>query len=79
MQDPSIDLDRGANGSQAKRDGWTPLLIASKGGHDECVTLLLERGMSVNRAKVDGWTPIMVASQNGHASTVELLLSRGAH
>jgi ankyrin repeat protein len=35
MQILRMLLDRGANPGQAAENGWTPLYIAAKNGHDE--------------------------------------------
>ncbi|KAL5473631.1 hypothetical protein EMCRGX_G028135 [Ephydatia muelleri] len=57
----------------------TPLMWASRGGHVECVKVLLDRGALVNvRDNKDGRTALMRASFWGHKECVKVLLDRGA-
>ena len=75
----------GADVDEPMTDGLslTPLLIASRMGHDNVVRLLLEHGTSINLALgpslfVAGPTPLFMASGEGHAAVARLLLERGA-
>ena len=54
------------------------LMIASKNGHDEVITLLLDYGVDVNMLNEKGQYALMISSQHGHVQVVQLLLQRGA-
>lgn len=60
------------------KDGASPLLIASKKGHDNIVQLLLQNGADINFSKEDGASPLYVACREGHENIVQILLSNGA-
>jgi len=55
-------------------EGATPVIVAAKEGHLECVGVLLGYGASINARDFDGWTALMWASCNGHTSCVMKLL-----
>lgn len=56
-----------------------PLMLATFGGHQRCVELLLEAGASVNVAHAgNGVTPLMAASVAGSEAMVSMLLQRKA-
>jgi ankyrin repeat protein len=71
-------LDAGADPNQRSREGLTPLMLASRGGHLPIATLLLGAGVPVDAATAQGHTALLYAALQGHLSTVELLLARGA-
>jgi hypothetical protein len=50
--------------------GRTPIFLASKLGHAECVSMLLEYNADPNIATKDGQTALLVASSMGHAHIV---------
>lgn len=58
--------------------GWTALMYAAEGDHDEVLLLLLERGATLNETSAVGSTALMLAAAEGHASTVLHLLQAGA-
>lgn len=58
--------------------GESPLLSASRRGHQECVELLLAHGASTDKANLGGVTPLMAAALFCHESVAAALLSRGA-
>ena len=62
--------------------GETALAFAAKGGHTECVSLLLEAGAKVDTRFTgygdQNYTALMHAADNGHASCVEMLIGAGA-
>ncbi|KAL5500125.1 hypothetical protein EMCRGX_G011629 [Ephydatia muelleri] len=60
------------------KDGWTPLMWASLGGHVTCVQLLVDRGAQINHQDEDRWTALMKASATGQVKCVKVLLDRGA-
>ncbi|KAL5477966.1 hypothetical protein EMCRGX_G024833 [Ephydatia muelleri] len=73
--------------SAAGQYGWTSLMMAARGGHVECLQLLLDRGAQVNHQKKDGDTALHVAARgdadkrdpsiiDGWASCVRVLLSQ---
>lgn len=70
-------LDAGADVNCKSRDGWMPLLIASK-DYTEIVELLLANGADPNVASDRGYTPLMRAAGNGNERVVRLLLAAGA-
>jgi hypothetical protein len=71
-------LAAGADVAQARPDGWTPLLLASRYGHLECVRALLEAGADVAQIRSSGVTALMTASLKGHLECVRALLEAGA-
>nr|XP_022297732.1 cortactin-binding protein 2-like isoform X2 [Crassostrea virginica] len=60
-------------------DGSTPLIMAAKYGHDDCVQLLLDKGASVTSTTDSGYSAAHAASANGHHSCLKLLLERGGN
>ncbi|XP_063924815.1 uncharacterized protein LOC135138746 [Zophobas morio] len=59
-------------------DGSTPLIIASREGHETVVECLVKCGAEINRADKYGWTPLYEASSQGHEKIVECLVKCGA-
>ena len=59
--------------------GWTPLIYASTGGHDDIVRWLLGEGADVNAASPNGTTALMMAVRENRYSTAILLIARGAN
>lgn len=62
-------------------DGWTALLYACKGGHEETVKILLGRINNINsisHKNVCGKTPLMWAALNGRFEIIDQLLRKGA-
>ncbi|XP_063924817.1 uncharacterized protein LOC135138747 [Zophobas morio] len=59
-------------------DGSTPLIIASREGHETVVEYLVKYGAEINRANKIGWTPLYAASSQGHEKIVECLGKCGA-
>jgi len=59
--------------------GQTPLLWATKEGHEGVVRILLEReDVNPNQADTEcGQTPLSWAAENGHEGVVKILLERG--
>ncbi|MGH9350350.1 MAG: ankyrin repeat domain-containing protein [Vicinamibacterales bacterium] len=69
----------GANLRAATRiNGYTPLLMAAKGGHARIVKTLLESGADARAASVTGTSPLMLAAAAGSLESVSLLLDAGA-
>lgn len=61
-----------------KKDGATPLFLASQEGHIDLVRLLIANGASLELSDEDGISPLYIASYQGHADVVEILLNAGA-
>jgi hypothetical protein len=59
-------------------DGWTPLIYAALGGHNDVIRLLLGLDVDIDGASENGTTALMMAAQAGHVSTVKLLLDSHA-
>jgi ankyrin repeat protein len=60
-------------------DGWTPLLRASDGGHQEVVRALLDRKADIHCKCSSGLTPLHRACSCGHVGTLQALLAGGAN
>ena len=56
----------------------TPLHLASKYGHHQCIELLLDRKADINGGARWSYTPLHFASKHGHLQCIELLLYRHA-
>jgi ankyrin repeat protein len=78
MEKAQQALENGANSEVKESDGWTPLFLASRAGHDAIISLLLENGTNVNAKDKWGNTPLHHASQKGYETIVSLLLENRA-
>jgi TonB family protein len=58
--------------------GWTPLMYAVKGGHDEIVEMLLEAGASLDPRNDSGETALHLAARLGRTASARRLLRAGA-
>ena len=56
---------------------FSPLAVASKFGHPECVEYLLSLSAHADITNSDGKTALMMAAQNGHAVCCQLLVDHG--
>ena len=74
----TTQIKREADVNAANPVGFTPLLVATKKGHQEVVALLLDHGAEVTQATTDGESPLYVAAEQGHRKIVSLLLDHGA-
>ena len=71
-------------GIQDSKSGWAPLHLAGKGGHAECVRLLLQQMYSrlepgtaasiLGQQDHQGWTALHIASAYGHDKVVNQIL-----
>jgi ankyrin repeat protein len=59
--------------------GWTPLIYAATGGHDDLVRWLLGEGADINAQSPNGTTALMMAVRENKYSTALLLIARGAN
>ena len=57
-----------------KGDMATPILIACKNGHDDCVRSLIRHGAMLNAISIDGRTPLHHAARHGNLKSVRYLL-----
>jgi ankyrin repeat protein len=53
----------------------TPLILASKLGHCDCVKFLIEKGADINHTN-NGYSPLEFASINGHVECVNFLIEK---
>jgi ankyrin repeat protein len=68
-----------ARGAQLETPGWTPLIYAATGGHDEMVRYLLAEGANIDAVSPNGTSALMMAVREEKFSTAELLIARGAN
>jgi ankyrin repeat protein len=62
--------------NQAKKNGYTPLLIACQWGRVDVMRVLLARKeIQINQASDDGTTPLYDACYTGRVDAVKLLLA----
>ena len=61
-----------------KKSGDTPLILASRYGHENIVSFLLENSAEIEHHNIDGKTALHDAAQNESISCVKVLLSHGA-
>ena len=74
-----IDVQTDVNAREDENEvGWSPLLIASRGGFTDLVELFISHGADVNARSRSHQTPLHAAAWNGHEIVVTLLLSHGA-
>ena len=72
-------LQQGADAGIQGNNGSAALMLASAGGHIECVRYLIESGKAdVGIQDNDGWTALKWASNKGHTEVCEYLKSKGA-
>jgi ankyrin repeat protein len=72
-------LYAGANLKATTRlGGYTPLLLAARGGNAAALGALLDSGADANGATVNGTTALMFAAQSGSLDAVRLLIAKGA-
>jgi TonB family protein len=74
LLDENDDVDIGARDDE----GWTALMHAVRGGHEETVEVLLEHGANVHSENNDGGTALHVAAEYGRTAIAEALLKAGA-
>ena len=70
-------LQNGAGANVARKDGFTPLMIACYYGDAAVVKLLIKHGADPKQS-TDGLTPLYEAACDGSADVVKMLLAAGA-
>ena len=71
-------IEAGADVHKADTNGFTSLIFAALGGHQQAVQLLIEAGADVDKADTNGSTPVRFAIYGGHHQTVQLLIDGDA-
>ena len=75
-------LEKGENGNQADRAGYTGLHWAAFNGHHDCVSILLHqdyaRNIDINAKDSRGGTPLMKAAVKGNSLIVKKIVEHGA-
>ena len=70
-------IKAGATVDATEEDGWTALMFAAQGGHEQCALELLKAGAAVNHSSNDGRTALMSACLSGHEQcALELLKAK---
>jgi ankyrin repeat protein len=68
----------GADLNRARKDGASPLLIATRRGHIQVVKTLLELGCDINLTRFNNLSAIYLSVVKGEPEMVKLLLNAGA-
>lgn len=71
-------LDTGADPNALPDETWGALHIATLGGHEQVVSLLIKRGAKLELRQF-GVTPLHLAIDKGHMKVVRVLLEAGAN
>lgn len=66
---------RGADVNAANENGYTPLHIAAKENHTNCLQALVNAGANVNARTKNGETPLHIAAKHGNKECLNSLLS----
>lgn len=75
----TVLLDHGADVGMRDQGGNTPLFLATSGGFERVVRMLVERGAEVNVKRLDGYAPLHIAVDLAGADKVlRVLLEKGA-
>ncbi|KAJ4022718.1 hypothetical protein NW766_001765 [Fusarium irregulare] len=80
MEILSILLDNGARLDVQDKDGWTPLMTATR-RFPECIPILLGQKEFNGQLEIpdnESYTPLLEASKNAELETVRLLINAGA-
>ncbi len=82
-QDGSVDeisqlIEKGADVNAKDKLGYTPLVMAAKGGLSDVCMKLVELGADVNARDKHGDTPLIRAAKRGHSKMCMKLIELGA-
>ncbi|MDN5247985.1 MAG: ankyrin repeat domain-containing protein [Wolbachia endosymbiont of Tyrophagus putrescentiae] len=58
----------------SKKDGFTPLHLAARNGHLNCVKMLIQHRVSINGVDKDGFTALHWAAAKGYVEIVKVLV-----
>lgn len=70
-------LGKGMDPNTPDKGGHTALMIASRLGHENLVTLLVDRKADLTLRSPQGDTALMMASLKGHVGVARILVERG--
>jgi len=73
-----ISLSSGTDVNTRDKVGFTLLMLAAQGNHEDLTKLLLEYGADVNAYAPNGWTALERAANRGYIDMVIFLLEHGA-
>lgn len=63
-----------------EEDDYTPLMLASNGGHEEIVAWLIDQGANIEAySNGNRYTSLIIACRRGHLRVVSRLLEAGAN
>jgi len=71
-------IDGGCNLSKAKKDGWTPLMMALMYREESIADLLVEHGAQINAKDDEDWTPLMYALRYGKDKLAKKMINKDA-
>ena len=71
-------VQSGVNVDTRSDIGETPLILATRNGHDEVVRFLLTQDANVDAQNDAGESPLYIASESGRLDLIQLLLNNGA-
>ncbi|EGX47017.1 hypothetical protein AOL_s00097g63 [Orbilia oligospora ATCC 24927] len=72
-----VDVD--ANLEAVTKYGWTPLMEASRFGHESVIRILVSAKAAIDYQGFHGWTALHLAIRFGHPKVAQLLLEAGAN
>jgi len=77
-------LDHGADTEAtvpetAANTGFTPLMLAARRGHSDCIRILNSYGVHLDTRKEDGYSALHLTALNGHIGALRSLIKSGAN
>lgn len=73
-----LALQKGANINTQDKEGWTPIIWATRIIYPETVKFLLANGADINTQTNNGWTALMIAVSNDYREIIKILSLNGA-